>query len=43
MHAQKGDRLVVRGHHVGELDRDGEILDVGEGTAIPGPLVGRRS
>lgn len=28
MQAQKGDRLVIRGHHVGDLDRDGEILEV---------------
>jgi len=35
MHAQKGDRLVIRGHHVGELDRDGEILEVGEHGGPP--------
>ncbi len=35
MHAQKGDRLVIRGHHVGDLDRDGEILEVGEHGAPP--------
>jgi hypothetical protein len=28
MHAQPGDRLVIRGHHVGDADRDGEILQV---------------
>jgi len=28
MRAQKGDRLVIRGHHVGDVDRDGEILEV---------------
>jgi len=26
--AKPGDRLVVRGHHQGELPRDGEILKV---------------
>ena len=35
MHAQKGDRLVIRGHHVGEPDRDGEILEVGEQGGPP--------
>lgn len=28
MRATVGDRLVVRGHHVGEPDRDAEILEV---------------
>ena len=28
MHAQVGDRLVVKGHHVGEPDRDAKILEV---------------
>ena len=28
MHAQPGDRLVIRGHHVGDADRAGQILDV---------------
>lgn len=28
MKASVGDRLVVRGHHVGEPDRDAEILEV---------------
>ena len=28
MHAVVGDRLVVRGHHLGEPDRGGEILEV---------------
>jgi hypothetical protein len=31
-----GDRLVVKGHHTGEPDRDGEILEVlGEHGAPP--------
>jgi hypothetical protein len=28
MKAVAGDRLVVRGHHVGEPDRDAEIIEV---------------
>jgi Domain of unknown function (DUF1918) len=28
MHASVGDRIVVRSTHVGETDRDGEILEV---------------
>ncbi|HVM65724.1 MAG TPA: DUF1918 domain-containing protein [Acidimicrobiales bacterium] len=28
MKASVGDRIVVRGHHVGEVDRDGEVLEV---------------
>ncbi len=28
MHAAAGDRLVIKGHHVGEPDRDAEILEV---------------
>jgi len=28
MHAEVGDRLVIKGHHVGEPDRDAEILEV---------------
>jgi hypothetical protein len=31
-----GDRLVIRGHHLGEPDRDGEILEaIGEGGRSP--------
>ncbi len=26
--ASPGDRLVIRGHHLGEPDRDGEIVEV---------------
>jgi hypothetical protein len=26
--AQVGDRIVIRGHRVGEHDRDGEIIEV---------------
>jgi hypothetical protein len=28
MKASAGDRLIVKGHHVEEPDRDGEILEV---------------
>jgi Domain of unknown function (DUF1918) len=28
MQAKVGDRLVIKGHHVGEPDRDAEILEV---------------
>ena len=36
MRAAVGDRLIVKGHRVGEHDRDAEILAVeGEGGAPP--------
>jgi hypothetical protein len=36
MRASVGDRIVVRGHKVGEPDRDGEILEVhGDDGAPP--------
>lgn len=28
MQAKPGDRIVIRGHHVGEHERDGEVLEV---------------
>ena len=28
MHAAVGDRLIIKGHHVGEANRDAEILEV---------------
>ncbi len=28
MKATKGDRIVIKGHRVGEHDRDGEVLEV---------------
>ena len=28
MRASVGDRMVIKGHHLGEPDRDGEILEV---------------
>ena len=36
MRATVGDRLVIKGHHVGEPDRDAEILEVhGDDGAPP--------
>jgi hypothetical protein len=36
MKAAAGDRLVIKGHHVGEPDRDAEILEVhGDDGAPP--------
>jgi Domain of unknown function (DUF1918) len=36
LRAQPGDRLVIRAHHTGEAEHDGEILEVlGEGGAPP--------
>jgi hypothetical protein len=29
MYASVGDRIVIKGHHIGEPDRDGEIIAVG--------------
>lgn len=28
MHAAIGDHIVVKGHHVGDHERDGEVLEV---------------
>jgi hypothetical protein len=28
MHASVGDRIVIHGHHMGEPDRDGEVVEV---------------
>ncbi|HEY7629981.1 MAG TPA: DUF1918 domain-containing protein [Thermoleophilaceae bacterium] len=36
LRASPGDRLVIRGHHVGELPRDAEVLEVlGENGSPP--------
>lgn len=36
LQARPGDRFIVRGHHLGEPERDGEILEVlGEHGAPP--------
>jgi hypothetical protein len=39
MKASVGDRIVVKGHHVGEPDRDGEILEVHGDDGAPPYLV----
>ncbi|HEX9865715.1 MAG TPA: DUF1918 domain-containing protein [Acidimicrobiia bacterium] len=28
MHAKVGDHLVIKGHHVGDIEKDGEIIEV---------------
>jgi len=35
MFAEKGDRLVIPGRHVGEPTRDGEILEVRHADGTP--------
>lgn len=37
--ASVGDRLIIRGHRVGEPDRDGEILEVHGSDGAPPYLV----
>jgi len=27
MHAKPGDRIIIKGHRIGEPDRDGEVLE----------------
>ena len=39
MIASVGDRLVIKGHHVGEPDRDAEILEVHGADGTPPFLV----
>jgi hypothetical protein len=39
MHAKVGDRIVVSGHHVGEPDRDAEVLEVRGPNGEPPYLV----
>jgi hypothetical protein len=39
MQAQVGDRLIVRSLHVGEPDRDGEVLEVRGADGAPPYLV----
>jgi hypothetical protein len=39
MKASVGDRLVIKGHHVGEPDRDAEILEVHGADGAPPWLV----
>lgn len=35
MRASRGDRIVVKGHRVGEPDRDCEVLEVGDDGEPP--------
>jgi hypothetical protein len=42
MFAKPGDRLVIHGHHVGEPERDAEILEVRHADGTP-PYVVRWS
>ncbi|MDP2774104.1 MAG: DUF1918 domain-containing protein [Nocardioides sp.] len=42
MHAQKGDRIVIRGQHVGDAIRDAEVLGVEHPDGSP-PYVVRWS
>lgn len=42
MRAKPGDRLIIKGHHVGDRDRDGEILEV-HGSDGEAPYVVRWS
>ena len=39
MHASEGDRIVVRGHRVGEPDRDCKIIEVHVSDGEPPYLV----
>jgi hypothetical protein len=35
MNAQVGDRIVIKGDHIGEPGRDGEVLEVGPDGGPP--------
>lgn len=35
MQASVGDRIVIKGHHIGEPDRDCEVLHVGQDGRPP--------
>ena len=39
MQARIGDRLIIKGHHEGEHDRDAEILEVHGAEGVPPYLV----
>lgn len=39
MRASVGDRIIIRGHHVGEPDRDCEVIEVRGGQGGPPYLV----
>lgn len=35
MHATPGDRIIIKGHRVGEPDRDCEVLEVADPDGAP--------
>ncbi len=35
MQASPGDRIIIKGHRIGEPDRDCEVLEVGDDGAPP--------
>ena len=39
MHAKPGDRVIIKGHRMGEPDRDGEVLEVRGADGAPPYLV----
>ena len=39
MRAKVGDRIVIKGHHIGQPDRDCEVLEVRHDGGAPPPLV----
>jgi Domain of unknown function (DUF1918) len=39
MQASVGDRIIIRGHHIGEPDRDGEVLEVRGADGTPPYMV----
>ena len=39
MHANPGDRIIIKGHNVGDHDRDGEVLEVHGADGTPPYLV----
>ena len=39
MRAEVGDRIVIKGHHIGEPDRDCEVLKVKGSDGVPPYLV----
>jgi len=39
MHAKPGDRIVIKGRHVGDSERSGEILEVRGADGTPPYLV----
>jgi hypothetical protein len=39
MHASPGDRIIIKGHRIGEPDHDGEILEVRGRDGAPPYLV----